>query len=179
VTSFLYIGICLICFIFLSKLIAIELILVPQITFAGLIMLEKIETLLQPLNGFKIVNGYNPLFKDSIELPTRLHLLFYQGNLLSNFNICLVIVLLPLIVGLVLLGVGKIMKSKNVTRYSYRAMKEWILSVLLVFQFQFTISFGIDFLYGNSPMGKVIGGLLVAGLLIMLVLFFKKPLNFG
>lgn len=39
ITAFLYIGICLFCFIFLSKLIAIELILVPQIAFSGLIMI--------------------------------------------------------------------------------------------------------------------------------------------
>ncbi len=39
VTAFLYVGICLICFIFLSKLIAIELLLVPQVAFAGLIMI--------------------------------------------------------------------------------------------------------------------------------------------
>ncbi len=39
ITAFLYIGVSLICFLFLSKLIAIELILVPQIAFAGLIMI--------------------------------------------------------------------------------------------------------------------------------------------
>jgi hypothetical protein len=39
ITAFLYIGVTLICFLFLSKLIAIELILVPQIAFAGLIMI--------------------------------------------------------------------------------------------------------------------------------------------
>lgn len=39
VTAFLYIGVCLVCFLFLSKLISIELILVPQVAFAGLIMI--------------------------------------------------------------------------------------------------------------------------------------------
>ena len=42
VTAFLYLGIGLICFLFVSKLIAIELILVPQIAYAGLIMIEKV-----------------------------------------------------------------------------------------------------------------------------------------
>lgn len=79
VTAFLYIGICFVCFILLSKLIAIELILVPQIAFAGLIMIEKIEALLEPLNNFKLTNGYNPMFTDSILLPPRLLILFYQG----------------------------------------------------------------------------------------------------
>lgn len=42
VAAFLYVGVFLVCFVFVSKLIAIELILVPQIAFAGLIMIEKI-----------------------------------------------------------------------------------------------------------------------------------------
>lgn len=39
VTAFMYIGVFAICFLFISKLIAIELILVPQVAFAGLIMI--------------------------------------------------------------------------------------------------------------------------------------------
>ena len=179
VTAFLYIGICLICFVFLSKLIAIELILVPQIAFAGLIMIEKIESLLQPLANLRITNGYNPLFKDAVPLPPRLSILFYQGQFLSNFNACLTFIILPIIIGLVLLAIGKVRKSKKVLHYSYRTLKEWSFSALLIFQFQFTISFGIDFIYGNTMMGKAIGGILFVGLLVLLVLLFKRPLNFG
>ena len=51
--------------------------------------------------------------------------------------------------------------------------------MLLIFQFQFTISFGIDFIYGNTMMGKAIGGILFVALLVLLVLLFKRPLNFG
>jgi hypothetical protein len=39
VISFIYIGVFFFCFMFVSKLIAVELILVPQIAFAGLIMI--------------------------------------------------------------------------------------------------------------------------------------------
>jgi hypothetical protein len=39
VTAFLYVGVSFICFLFVSKIIAIELILVPQVAFAGLIMI--------------------------------------------------------------------------------------------------------------------------------------------
>jgi hypothetical protein len=79
VTAFLYAGAFLICLIFVSKIIAIELILVPQVAFAGLIMIEKIESLLKPFNNLKIVNGYNPLFTDDIELPPRMSILSYGG----------------------------------------------------------------------------------------------------
>lgn len=78
-----------------------------------------------------------------------------------------------------MLLIGKLRKSKSVLQYSYRTLKEWSLSVLLIFQFQFTVSFGIDFIFGNTMMGKAIGGVLFVGLLVLLVLFFKRPLNFG
>lgn len=179
VTTFLYIGICLVCFVFVSKLIAIELLLVPQVTFAGLIMIEKIESLLQPLNNFRLTNGYNPLFTDNVQLPPRLSILMYGGSFLTNFNVCIAIILIPVIVGLLLLVLGKVKKSKKLLKYSFRTLKEWTLSVLLVFQFQFTISFGIDVIFGQTMMGKVLGGSLFIGLLCLLVLFYKRPLNFG
>ena len=42
ITAFVYVGVTLVCFLFISKLIAIELIIVPQVTFAGLIMIYKL-----------------------------------------------------------------------------------------------------------------------------------------
>ena len=42
VTAFVYVGVTVVSFLFVSKLIAVELILVPQITFAGLIMIYKL-----------------------------------------------------------------------------------------------------------------------------------------
>lgn len=80
VTAYLYLGVFVVCFCFVSKLIALELILVPQIAFAGLIMIEKIESLLQPFNNLSIVNGYNPLFPSpsSSNLPPRLLILNYS-----------------------------------------------------------------------------------------------------
>lgn len=151
----------------------------PQVGFAGLIMIEKIESLLEPLNSLRITNGYNPIFTDNVELPPRLTILFYEGDFLSNFNICLVVILLPIIVGLAMLLIGKARGSKILLKYSYRTLKEWTLSVLLIFQFQFTISFGIDFLFGDTMMGKAIAGILFIGLIVLLVLLYKKPLNFG
>ena len=78
-TTFIYLGIFLICFLFVSKLIAIEFLLVPQVTYAGMIMIEKLESLLLPLQNLRYVNGYNPLFKgkDNIILPPRVSILLY------------------------------------------------------------------------------------------------------
>lgn len=50
---------------------------------------------------------------------------------------------------------------------------------MLIFQFQFTVTFGIDFLYGTTMIGKLLGGLLFAGLILFIVLLYKRPLNFG
>jgi hypothetical protein len=44
---------------------------------------------------------------------------------------------------------------------------------------QFTISFGIDFMYAPGMIGKVIGALLIVSLVVLMVFLFKKPLNFG
>jgi len=43
VAAFMYVEVFLACFLFISKLIAIELLLVPQVAFGGLIMIEKTE----------------------------------------------------------------------------------------------------------------------------------------
>jgi hypothetical protein len=74
---------------------------------------------------------------------------------------------------------GKARTSKILLKYSYRTLKEWTFSVILIFQLQFTISFGIDFLYGKTMMGKAIPAILFLGLIALLVLLYKRPLNFG
>jgi hypothetical protein len=91
----------------------------------------------------------------------------------------LIVLLIPLIVGLILLVIGKFAKNKNKQTTSYQILKEWVFCVLLIFQFQLTISFGIDSLFNPNIIGKIIGAVLLVGLIAMLVLFFKRPLNFG
>ncbi len=84
-----------------------------------------------------------------------------------------------MIVGLLIMLVAKIKKSKLLFTYSYRTMKEWVFSVVLLFQFHSTVTFGIDFLYGNTIIGKALGGMLFAGLICFIILMYKRPLNFG
>lgn len=123
VTAFIYLAVFLICFIFISKIIAIELIFIPQVTFAGLIMINKLESLLLPLKNLKYTNGYNPLFVDDVVLPANILILDYYGEFLSNFNIDLAIIIVVLVVGGVLLLVGKIQNNKKIKKWAYNTFK--------------------------------------------------------
>ena len=78
-TASLYLITFFMCFIFVSKLWAVELIFVPQVAFAGLIMVEKMEALLQPLKFFFITNGYNLSIKDNLQPPPRVSSPFFGG----------------------------------------------------------------------------------------------------
>lgn len=64
-------------------------------------------------------------------------------------------------------------------KWAYKALKEWLFSFLLVFQFQFTVALGIDIQFGSSMMGKLVGGVFIATLIAFLIMFYKKPDNFG
>lgn len=123
VTAFIYLAVFLICFIFISKIIAIELIFIPQVTFAGLIMINKLESLLLPLKNLKYTNGYNPLFVDDVVLPANISILDYYGEFLSNFNIDLALIIVVLVVGGVLLLVGKIQDNKKIKKWAYNTFK--------------------------------------------------------
>ena len=52
-------------FLLVSKLIAIEMIFVFQFTYCGLIMLKKLEGLMEPFKNLWICNFYNELYKVS------------------------------------------------------------------------------------------------------------------
>lgn len=69
-----------ICFFLVSKLMAIEMIFIYQLTYAALLLLKKLELFMTPLRNLWIVNGYNSLFKDvSSQLPGRVSEVFYKG----------------------------------------------------------------------------------------------------
>lgn len=72
VIAFTSMTVFMICFLLVSKLMAIEMIFIYQITYAALILLEKVELFMSPLRNLWIVNGYNNLFADtSTSLPGR------------------------------------------------------------------------------------------------------------
>lgn len=124
IVAYSSIGLFLICFFLVSKLMAIEMIFIYQLTYASLILLKKLELFMTPLRNMWIVNGYNSLFKDeSSLLPGRVSEVFYKGSFLANFSFDIVIVLLPIMVGSVYLLMGKIGKNKDNRLRAYRILK--------------------------------------------------------
>lgn len=65
VLGYLATGVFVLGFIFSSRLIAVEMILIFQISYGGLIMIAKLECYMDTLKNLWIVNGYNSLFPDS------------------------------------------------------------------------------------------------------------------
>ena len=97
-----------------SKLMGVEMILIFQVGYCALLTIEKLELFMVPLKNLRITNGYNELLSDSAggNLPGRLSSINYKGSFLSNFNLDVVVVLLPLLAGLIALVVAKVRSKK-------------------------------------------------------------------
>lgn len=172
----------MICFLVVSKLMAIEMILIYQLTYSALMMIKKLELFMLPLRNLWIVNGYNKLLPDSpaITLPGRISEIYYKADFLSNFSIDVALVLLPVIVGACLILIGKVRSSKSFRLKGYRALKEWLFSALLFVQLHLDISIFLGLNYAsNKMMGLVVGVALELLLIAELVIYIAKPMNFG
>lgn len=125
--------------IFSSKLIALEMMYILQVSY------EKKELLMIPVRYLRITNGYNDLLSDDSNTPGRVSDIYYRGSFLSNFNVNVVLALLPLIVGLIVLIASKIKKDKQLRLKSYRLFKEWELLLLLFVLMQLEVSQCLSF----------------------------------
>ena len=94
-------------FFFSSKLMAVEMIGVIQIAYLGLIIIDKLEALLQPLVFLWPINGYNDLIEDISPLPSRVFTTGYKANFFSNFSLNFIIISLPILIGYILYKVGQ------------------------------------------------------------------------
>ena len=74
VAALLAVGLFVLSCLLVSKLLAVEMIFIFQVGYAGLLLVTKKEALMVPLRYLKIVNGYNQLISDSSSnsLPQRL-----------------------------------------------------------------------------------------------------------
>jgi len=100
--------------------------MVVQIAFVGLFSIDKLESLLYPLINIWPVNGYNKLplsDKPNSKIPPRFSILDYKSYFLPNFNVDLVLILLPFIVGLAIYIFGRIKNDKEWKLKSFRVMK--------------------------------------------------------
>jgi hypothetical protein len=179
----MYLAVGVFCFVVISKLIAIEMLLVPQIAFSALIMIQKLESLLLPLSNLYLVNGYNNAMEaNSSDLPSRITAMQYKSEFLMNYNINLLLVFFTAFVGAILFLVAKLILTEHkqkVKKMSFSLLKEWTLCMLLLFQFQCVMAIGIDVLYGKSTMGLACAAVFMLLMVVFAILLFKRPLNFG
>ena len=106
---------------------AVEMITVLQIAFIGLILIDKLEALMDPLKHLWPVNGYNGIVEDNDPslLPSRVVAPFYNAFFFANFNINFIFIIWPILVGVIVYVIGKKKKDKLLKRVGSRALKEY------------------------------------------------------
>lgn len=125
-----------------------------------------------PFKKLWIFNGYNIITKDdSRNLLSNFTALGMGSDFFTNFNIGVVIFFLPTIIGLILLGIHKLLikrrKPNKLDVYAKEAMGDWQISALLLNIQQLTFAFVVNVDEGNQ---KAIG--IVFGVLFLLFYAF-------
>ena len=137
-------------FLLVSKLIAIEMIFVFQFTYCGLIMLKKLEGLMEPYKNLWICNFYNELYKASpLNLPPSINSIYYKSEFLANFNLDFLPLFLPLLVSIILITLSKLCNYRKLKINAQQALKEWSFSSILFCQFQFIYAFALFLKFGQ------------------------------
>lgn len=134
-----------------SKLIGVQMIMVVQIAYIGLITIDKLQSLLYCLINLWPSNGYNKLaLPDKLNsyIPTRVSVIGYKTYFLANFNLDLILMLLPIIVGLIIFIFSKIKNDKEWRIKSYKVFKEWGITALLFVQIHLIASLCLTVKYG-------------------------------
>jgi hypothetical protein len=136
-------------FLFSSKLIAMETLLIFQFIYGGIVMLRKIEPIMVPYKKLWIFNGYNIITKDdSRNLLTNFTALDMGSDFFENFNIGVILFFLPTVIGLILLAVHKLLikrrKPNKLDVYAKDAMGNWQICALLLNIQQLTFAFIIN-----------------------------------
>lgn len=168
---------------FSSKLMGVEMLMVLQIAYLGLITIDKLESLLYPLANLWPVNGYNRIAlpdKTDSALPSRIALPSYKTYFLANFNIDIVLFVLPFIVGLIVYVYARKKQEKEKKLTAFRIFKEWGMTIALTFQIHLCASIYIGLKYGVEQIyGIVIGIMLCIVIAVLTLLLVKRPNNFG
>lgn len=105
---------------------------------------------------------------------------YYKGYFFANFSLNFIFIIWPILIGIIIYIIGKKEKDKFLLRVGARAMKEYELSVLLVFQFHLITSICLGCMYGvDTAFGIVVGMVTLVVLTIYCPLLYYSPLNFG
>lgn len=157
--------------------------MVVQVAFLGLVTLDKLEAFMYSFVNLWPVTGYNKIGlpdKNNPDLPTRISVPGYGSWFLANFNTTAVIILLPFIAGLAAFVYSKVSKNKEWRMKSFRILKEWGLTGLLFTQIHLCSCVGLAVKYGMDQIhGIAIGGVFIAAIIIMTILYVFRPKNFG
>lgn len=83
-------------------------------------------------------------------------------------------------VGLIYIVIGKIGKKKDNRLTGYKILKEWMISSLLFVQMHLNISISLGVNYSNHMMTALaFGGIIEVLLVLQVILYLKRPKNFG
>lgn len=129
--------------------------------------MRKIESIMYPFKELWIFDGFNIRSRNESYVPPRIGALDMTSDFISNFNISIVVYLLPLVI-------GAIVSIKKLSLAKYRAviLGEWQLSALLICIQQLVFAFVINLQYSQTPAFGIIFGLI----LLLLYLFYMYRL---
>lgn len=135
------------------------------------------EPSIMPFTSLWIFNGYFYPINDETDVPPRLKVLGYHADFISNFNINLIIFLLPLTIGFFTMLYQKIFKrrGKYAEKLAKKLLEEWQLTAIIFCLQPLLFAFIINLKFSNS-MGLGIGiGLLLFGIIgVYIYKFYEK-----
>lgn len=100
--GYVVVGLALATFIGLfvfNKLISVEVMAVLQAAYIGLLMVGEMPVMLIGFSGMYYVNGYNYLRSYASNFNERLYFMGLSPSFLRNFNVMIMSIALPLLVG--------------------------------------------------------------------------------
>ena len=97
-----------------NKIIGVELFGVWQVAHLTLANINKINPIMYPLTLSQLSSGYNWAFSsDRRQVPDRINALGFVGDMSANFNVMLLVLSLPLLVGGVMYLLSKAVKKHS------------------------------------------------------------------
>lgn len=107
-----------------GKFIGVEMVGVVQASYIGLMVVKKIQPVMEPLMRMGFVNGVNTLLSDQRRrlvtdgtvvngvVPVNVAALEYDSQMAYSFNYTVILLLLPPLMSLIFFIASKITKSK-------------------------------------------------------------------
>ena len=160
-----------------------------QITYLSIITIENLTPMYSSFSYLSYSCGYNVnLMKSSVNIGSRFKLLNLTEPFMNNYNVNIVLVVLPLILSLILYLVNKFrynLENKTLTKYSDLMKGEYCFNGLMFSGYTITLSAMIEvmsMMKASSSMvyaGIALAAVFIAFMLVFGVLIHKAPQIFG